>query len=120
MNEDSVWSGGKRQRNNPDAKEGLAEIRALLKEEQIEAAEKIAFEKMQGVTPNCRHYMPLGNLNLHMDFPGKAKQYQRTLDLEQALTTTRFTANEITFVREAFVSEPDRVLVIHLEASERG
>lgn len=120
LNEDSIWSGGKRNRNNPDAREGLEEIRANLNEEHIEEAEKIAFEKMQGVTPNSRHYMPLGDLRLHMDFPGKAKQYQRSLDLEQALASVRFTADDVTYVREAFVSEPDRVLVLHLEASERG
>lgn len=110
--------GGKRNRNNPDAREGLEEVRKLLKEERIPEAEKVAFEKMQGVTPNSRHYMPLGNLNLHMDFAGKAKQYQRSLDLEHALATVRFTANDITYVREVFVSEPDRVLVMHIAASE--
>lgn len=118
LNEDSIWSGGKRNRNNPDAWEGLEEVRKLLKEERIPEAEKVAFEKMQGVTPNSRHYMPLGNLNLHMDFAGKAKQYQRSLDLEHALATVRFTANDITYVREVFVSEPDRVLVMHIAASE--
>lgn len=120
LNEDSVWSGGKRNRNNPDAREGLEEVRKLLREERIPEAEKIAFEKLQGVTPNSRHYMPLGDLNLHMDFAGKAKQYQRSLDLEHALATVRFTANDITYVREAFVSEPDRVLVLHIAASEPG
>lgn len=118
LNEDSIWSGDKRNRNNPDAREGLEEVRKLLKEERIPEAEKVAFEKMQGVTPNSRHYMPLGNLNLHMDFAGKAKQYQRSLDLEHALATVRFTANDITYVREVFVSEPDRVLVMHIAASE--
>ena len=120
LNEDSVWSGGKRNRNNQDAREGLEEVRKLLREERIPEAEKIAFEKLQGVTPNSRHYMPLGDLNLHMDFTGKAKQYQRSLDLEHALATVRFTANDITYVREAFVSEPDRVLVLHIAASEPG
>ena len=94
LNEDSVWSGGKRNRNNPDAREGLEEVRALLREENIAEAEKIAFQKLQGVTPNSRHYMPLGNLNLHMDFPGKPKQYVRSLDLERALSTVRFDAGD--------------------------
>ena len=57
LNEDSVWSGGRRERNNPDAYEGLLEIRKLLAEEHIQAAEAVAFEKMQGVTPNARHYL---------------------------------------------------------------
>ena len=57
LNEDSVWSGGRRERNNPDAYEGLLEIRKLLAEEHIQAAEAVAFEKMQGVTPNARHWV---------------------------------------------------------------
>ncbi len=120
LNEDSIWSGGRRHRNNPDAREGLEEVRALLREERIAEAETIAFQKMQGVTPNARHYMPLGDLHLHMDFAGKAKQYFRSLDLEQALAQVRFTANEVTYVREMFVSVPDRVLVVHIAASEVG
>ena len=32
LNEDSVWSGGKRNRINPDAAEGLHEIRKLILE----------------------------------------------------------------------------------------
>ena len=120
LNEDSVWSGGKRNRNNPDAREGLEEVRALLREEKIQEAETVAFQKMQGVTPNSRHYMPLGDLNLHMKFSGKAKQYQRALDLEEALATVRFTADDVTYVREMFVSVPDRVLVIHIAASKPG
>ena len=54
LNEDSVYSGGKRNRINPRAFEGLQEIRRLLEKEEIEEAEKIAFRKMQGVTPNSR------------------------------------------------------------------
>jgi alpha-L-fucosidase 2 len=62
LNEDSVWSGGMRNRVNPDALNSLEEIRQLINEEKIPEAEQLAFRKLQGVTPNCRHYMPLGNL----------------------------------------------------------
>ncbi|MBQ8513874.1 MAG: glycoside hydrolase family 95 protein [Ruminococcus sp.] len=120
LNEDSVWSGGKRERNNPDALEGFHEIRELLRQERIPEAEKLAFEKMQGVTPNSRHYMPLGNLGIHMDFAGKARDYIRRLDLEQAVASVRFTANDVTYEREVFVSAPDHVLVVHVAASEPG
>lgn len=120
LNEDSIWSGGKRERNNPDALEGFKEIRQLLREERIPEAEKLAFEKMQGVTPNCRHYMPLGNLTIKMDFDGRAKDYVRRLDLETAIATTEFTANGVTYERHVFVSAPDNVMVVHITASESG
>lgn len=120
LNEDSVWSGGRRERNNPDAFEGFKEIRQLLSEERIPEAEKIAFEKMQGVTPNSRHYMPLGTLSIEMDFEGKAREYKRILDLKTAVTSVSFTANEIEYEREVFVSEPDSVMVVHIKSSEPG
>lgn len=120
LNEDSVWSGGKRERNNPDAFEGFKEIRQLLSEEKIPEAEKIAFEKMQGITPSSRHYMPLGTLSIEMDFEGKAREYKRMLDLKTAVASVSFTANEIEYEREVFVSEPDSVMVIHIKSSEPG
>lgn len=79
LNEDSVWSGGKRNRNNPDAPEGLKEVRELLKQERIPEAEEIAFRKLQGVSSESRHYMPLGNLNIDMKLDGRAKEYKEVL-----------------------------------------
>lgn len=120
LNEDSVWSGGKRNRNNPNALQGLEEVRNLIKEERITEAEEIVFKKMQGVTPSSRHYMPLGNLHIHTDLGGKrAKDYKRWLDLECASVFTEFTAGDVILRREVFVSEPDGVMVVHL-TSENG
>ena len=73
LNEDSVWSGSLRHRVNPDAQEGFAEVRELIKNGNIPEAERIAFEKMQGVTPDMRRYMPLGNLYIDMEFNGKVR-----------------------------------------------
>lgn len=120
LNEDSIYSGGKRNRNNPDAFEGFQEVRKLLLEERISEAEKIAFEKMQGVTPNARHYMPLGELTIETELKGRAKNYKRSLDLSKAVAETSFTVNDVLFTREVFVSAPDNVMVIHLTCEEKG
>lgn len=120
LNEDSIWSGGLRYRVNPDAQEGLAEVRALLMEGRIPEAEKIAFEKLQGVTPNMRHYMPLGELSINMELGGKAKNYSRSLELATAVSDVHFTVNEVGFTREVFVSAPDEVMVIHITSSQEG
>lgn len=120
LNEDSVWSGGLRHRINPDAQEGLQEVRRLLAEGDIPAAEKAAFSKMQGVTPNMRHYMPLGDLHIDMELPGKARDYLRTLDIAQAFTEVSFTVNDVRYTRKAFVSAPDEVMVVHITADQPG
>lgn len=120
LNEDSVWSGGKRERNNPDALEGFKEIRSLLMEERIPEAEKTAFEKMQGVIPESRHYMPLGDLWIDMDLGGKAREYIRSLDLKTAVASVKFTSNETAYERHVFVSVPDNVMVIHIKSDKPG
>ncbi|MBQ8960406.1 MAG: glycoside hydrolase family 95 protein [Ruminococcus sp.] len=120
LNEDSIWSGGLRHRINPDAQEGLKEVRELLEKGDIPAAEKIAFSKMQGVGPNMRHYMPLGDLRIDMELPGKAKDYVRTLDIAQAFSQVSFTCGEVSYTRRVFVSAPDDVMVVHITADTPG
>lgn len=118
LNEDSVWSGGLRHRVNPDSKEGFAEVRELIRNGNIPEAEKVAFEKMQGVTPDMRHYMPLGNLYIDMELNGKVREYSRSLDLSNACTDVSFSVNGVYYTREVFVSAPDDVMVVHITASE--
>ncbi|MCM1313871.1 MAG: glycoside hydrolase family 95 protein [Prevotella sp.] len=118
LNEDSVWSGNIRHRINPDAQEGFKEVRELIKSGDIPAAEKTAFEKMQGVTPDMRRYMPLGNLYIDMDFNGKAREYSRCLDISDAVSETSFSVNGVVYTRKVFVSAPDDVMVIHITSSE--
>ncbi len=120
LNEDSIWSGGLRHRVNPDAKEGLAEVRSLLAAGDVAAAEKVAFEKMQGVTPNMRHYMPLGDLKINMELNGRAKEYSRSLDISEAVARVSFNCNDVNYTREVFVSAPDEVMVIHISSDHEG
>ncbi len=121
LNEDSVWSGGPRNRNNPNSLEGLPKIRQLLKEGRISEAEGLAFKTMQGVTPNCRHYMPLGNLNI--DFPyadGEVTDYRRALNMSNALHTVTYFYDDTYFKREVFVSYPANVMVIRVSSDRPG
>ena len=120
LNEDSIWSGGPRHRVNPNAQEGLAEVRSLLREGNIPEAEKTAFEKLQGVTPNMRRYMPLGDLILNMELGGKAKNYSRSLELSTAVSDVHFTVGDVSYTREVFVSAPDEAMIIHITSSEEG
>lgn len=120
LNEDSVWSGGKRERVNPEAFEGFKEVRELLKDERIKEAQKTAFEKMQGVIPECRHYMPLGEIQIDMQLGGKAREYVRSLDLKTAIASVKFTSNDIEYERHVFVSAPDNVMVIHIKSGKPG
>ncbi|MCR5118444.1 MAG: glycoside hydrolase family 95 protein [Lachnospiraceae bacterium] len=121
LNEDSVWSGGLRRRVNPDAKEGLREVRELLKAGDIPGAEKAAFEKMQGINPNSRHYMPLGDLNIEFFHENEEiSAYERILDLSEAVAGISYKAGDVTYKREYFVSAPANALAVHIAADRPG
>ena len=119
LNEDSVWSGGFRERNNKSALPNLEKVRKLLFEEKISEAEKIIYDAFCGTPVNQRHYMPLGDMNVihykesECDFKG------RSLDLNTAVCTTEYAINGVDYTREMFISQPDQVLVMHITASEK-
>ena len=64
-------------------------------------------------------YQTVGSLHLDFDGINEYNDYYRDLDLEKAIATTRFTANGVTYTREAYTSFPDQVLVIRLTASQK-
>ena len=121
LNEDSIWSGGLRHRVNPDAKGGVGEVRSLLIAGKIAEAEKTAMDKMAGIPEGCRHYMPLGDLDIYFDHKYEdVSAYRRSLDLEKAVSCVEYEHEGVTYKREVFVSAPDDVMVIGLHASVPG
>ncbi len=116
LNEDSVWSGGKRHRRNPNASEGFHQVRELVLQGKIAEAEAVAFRKMQGCSPNMPHYMPLGDLSVRWSLPqGEIKSYRRSLELSQALQQTTFSIGDARYRRTVFCSAPAQVLVMQLQ-----
>ena len=119
LNEDTLWSGGPKDWNNPEAKTVLPEVRRLVLEGDYVAANDLS-KKMQG--PYVQSYQPMGNLYLSFDIPADTQPdaYYRDLDLDHALTTTRFEVAGVTYTQTVFASHPDQVIVVRLTASEAG
>lgn len=123
LNEDSVWFGGKRNRNNKDALAHLEEVRALILSGQISKAEELCKYAMTG-TPQSEHtYQTLGDV--YFDFRGRLKkgtQFRRTLDLETAVHTTVTTeeSTSITYRCDTFVSYNYNCIVAKFSASVPG
>ena len=64
-------------------------------------------------------YQPFGDLFVDLQH-GHVTAYERTLDLQQAVQRVTYAADGTRFVREAFASFPDRVLVVRLTADRAG
>ena len=119
LNEDSVWSGGFRERNNKSALPNLEKVRKLLFEEKINEAEKIIYDAFCGTPVNQRHYMPLGDMNVIHYKESECDFKSRSLDLNTAVCTTEYAINGVDYTREVFISQPDQVLVMHITASDK-
>jgi alpha-L-fucosidase 2 len=118
LNEDTLWSGGPREVNNPEALKHLPEVRRLLFEGKPAEAMQLADRYLMGKPRRLRPYQSLANLRL--EFPGQAKveDYQRELDLETAVAKVSYRVGEARYTREIFVSHPDQVLVIRFTCSQ--
>lgn len=120
LNEDSIWSGGYRKRNNMSALKNLQKVRDLLFEEKISQAEEIVHDAFCGTPINQRHYMPLGDLIIDQRGLGDIEKFERSLDLETAVASVNFTTNGINYCREVVASYPDNVMAINIKADKKG
>tara|TARA_R110002020_G_scaffold91560_2_gene222371 strand:- start:118932 stop:121385 length:2454 start_codon:yes stop_codon:yes gene_type:complete len=120
LNEHTVWSGGPNRNDNPEALGSLDKIRELIFTGEYKAAEQLANEKIISHTSHGQKFQPVGELLLSFPEHGAYSDYHRELDLGRAVTGTSYTVNGVKFKREAFVSIPDRVMVVHLTADRPG
>jgi alpha-L-fucosidase 2 len=118
LNEETIWYGGPRDRNNPDAIHYMSKIRALMREGRVGEAQRLAMLALTGTPETQRHYSTLGMLV--MDFPnqdGKAEEYKRVLDFDSAIATESYVMEGVTYELTAFASAPDSVIAIRVRAS---
>jgi alpha-L-fucosidase 2 len=120
LNEDSFFSGGPYDPNNPDAFAALPEVRRLLFAGRYVEAEALANAKLMARPLKQMAYQPVGNVLL--GFPGLdlPTAYRRELDLDAAIARTRFLSAGVEHVREVIASPVDQVIAVRLRASRPG
>jgi len=116
LNEGTLWSGGPYDPTNPDALGNLPEVRRLLFEGNYREAAQLAEHKLMARPITQAPYQPLGDLWLDFE-PHERDGYERELDLDTAIATTRYGSRGVTYTRECFISAPDDVLVLRVTAS---
>ena len=115
LNEDSIWSGGYRNRINPDAKGNLEKIRELLKQDKIHEAEQLSRFALAGTPEFQRAYQTLGDLLiLFHDIPVDISDYKRSLCLNNAVVSVEFSAGGYLYRRDIFASAPADIIAIKL------
>jgi hypothetical protein len=122
LNEDTLWSGGPKDCDNPQALKTLPEVRRLIFEGKYAEAHQLG-KKMMG--PYTQTYLPMGDLVLTFEIPRSSgpieiRDYRRMLDLDRGVADVRYTIDDVVYTRKLFVSQPDQILVVRLTASRPG
>lgn len=117
LNEDTLWSGGPGNWDNPRAQEVLPEVRRLVAEGQYVKADELSKE-MQGTF--TQSYLPFGDLSIVFEHGEQPHSYHRELDLQQGIARVEYIVDDVHYSREIFASYPDQVIAARLQSSREG
>ena len=87
---------------------------------RIKEGEKLIKMAMSGCPDSAHPSQTLGDVHISFENIGEVTDYERSLDLENALYESHFTAGGITYGREMFFSKPADALVIKFTADRPG
>lgn len=121
LNESTLWAGQPYDPVNPQALTMLPKVRELIFAGKIAEAEALANQTLMARPLTQMPYQTLGDLIL--DFPGlgDTSAYRRDLDLDKAMATTRFEANDgVTHVRQVIASPADQIIAVRLTAGGKN
>ena len=117
LNEDTLWSGGPKDWDNPKAKAVLPEIRQLVKDGQYVQADLLA-KQMMG--PYTQSFLPMADLDIVFEHGDVARDYERELDLQTAVAQVRYRVGSVRYRRDTIASWPDQAIVIRLACDRPG
>jgi alpha-L-fucosidase 2 len=120
LNEDTVWSGDKHDRSNPEAAKSVPEIRRLLFEGHPAEAQALADKTMISIPKALPVYQTLGDLWLDFGEVPEISNYRRELNLDSGIASVEYTAGGVRYTREIFASAPCRCIVVRLTADKPG
>jgi alpha-L-fucosidase 2 len=120
LNEDTLWGGGPYTPDNPEAFAALPEVRRLISEGRYAEAEAMVNARMMAKPVRQMSYQTLDDLLLMFLELDNATAYQRELDFDAAVATTRFTIGATEHLRQVIATPVDEVLAVRLSASTKG
>jgi alpha-L-fucosidase 2 len=121
LSESTAWSGC--QSSTDVNKNGLAHlhhIRELFFQGDYAQGKQLCEEDLLSHPTSFGTNLPLFDLLIDFDPPREAKQYKRSLDLDEGIARVDYWESGHHCRRESFASNPDQVLVVHLESDTPG
>jgi len=122
LNEETIWSKGGVPVDKKGGYKAIPKIQKLLFEGKYVEAEKMCLEHLMAARPESgtNTYQMLGDLNISFEGVQYYSNYNRELQLENALVKTTFNANRAKHTRTVFSSAADQALVMLSESDKPG
>lgn len=113
LNEDSMWAGGPDWGDSQGNKKDLEEIRGLLKKGEAHEVDKLIVENFSYKSV-LRSHQTMGDLFIDFDGERQIENYERSLNLNDAVARVSYTSNGNKYSQTVFSSAVDDVLVVEL------
>ena len=116
LNEATLWSGYKKNWDNPAAVDIIPKIRQAAASNNFVAATQLSKQIMG---PNTCAYMPLGDLHINLNH-ANFKNYKRQLDIKNSVLNISYESDNTTYTREYFCSLADNIMAVRFSANVAG
>jgi len=117
FNEDTLWSGYLRDKDEPGRYVYFRKARELAREHRYKEAQQLLEENFTGKFTES--YMPMGDMRLKMRH-GEGGDYRRELDLRTGVHRVCYEADGCAYTRTTFLSCPAQVFVMCLQSGQKG
>jgi len=114
LNDDSLWPYHDNWNEPEGTEKDLLDIRKHLLNKNPKSADSLIVEKFSNKSITLSH-QTLGDLFLNWNHQ-KISDYRRSLDLNTAISTTKFKTDGYPVEQKVFVSHPNQIIVIEIES----
>ena len=118
LNEKTLWSGFPYDGLNERCRDAIPLIREKIDNREYKEASELWINNCQG--PYTARYLPMADLRIDMVSPDDVTLISRELNISKAVSSVDFRIRERKCSRKAFISYPDRVMVIRYESDAEG
>jgi alpha-L-fucosidase 2 len=112
LNEESLWSGYYRDKNNYHAYQSLDKVRQMIINGNYVQAEELISDTMLG--EDTENYLPLGDLFFDFEHSENISDYERILDIDNSMALITYTVDGSKYCREYFASYPHQAIFMRI------
>ena len=118
LTEITFWSGQPDPEKRYGTKDTIRELQSKYFADDYDNGQKLAEQRLQPPKQNFGTNLTIGKVQLDLEHSSSPTNFQRKLDLDEAIATAQYEISGYTYRRETFVSHPQQLLVSQLSTDD--